>query len=219
MYRSKMGMRISYFINVGLMIALIAELRYAPKANDGFAPADSAAGSVRLLRGVSSALANCVEGCGAIIIGSAGQVMVDGMKVATGFTLQEGQTVETAKGEVIIDLGKNGLFVLGPHSKVFFTNGDDGARITCLSEKCILTVRDGEVRVEGATKRVLRKGDTATLHTGEVAAYIEKAYVKINTKEKVSAGLVGLLALIGAGAVGIGAAVIDVGEPSSPVVP
>jgi hypothetical protein len=163
------------------------------------------------------------------LLSSDGRVTLDGFVVFVGCTIQNGQTLTTEDSKATVDLGKNGVLIVGPHSSIFFTNTEDEARITCKSVTCKLKIAAGSVRVEGRSKkRLLRKGDSETLAYGDDAYFLGQAYIAINydvnaaenkQSDRVGPGLTGILLLIlVAATTGAGVATGgNEGQPASPI--
>lgn len=145
-------------------------------------------------------------------------VSVDGNLIQEGMTLLNGQTIATdKKGSVVIDLGIFGKLTIGPNSKVQVKQEGNDLRITCRSETCLVQVVNGFVQL-GKYKRKLNSNESDTISEGDDFAYTGYANIAINYNifelnqkrrtNKTTAGLTGLLIIIGVGAaVAVGIAV------------
>lgn len=158
-----------------------------------------------------------------------GTVTINGNPAQTGATVMSGSVISTGSGEAVIDLGPAGRVEVGDHTTatIFCVGGSIQIRTSCNKTK--VEVKQGQVDVKTPKTETLSAGKTETYDGGIDASAPAGVDMEVECVGKkaggafISAGLLGLLALIGVGAgiaIGVGVGEGDIANvPTSPVVP
>lgn len=166
--------------------------------------------------------------CGTLAV-KAGTVTINGNIAQTGATVMSGSVVSTGSGEAVIDMGPAGRIEIGDHTTatVICEGGSVRVRTTCNKTK--VEVKAGQVAIETPKMETLSAGNTETYDGGINATAPAGVDMEVECVGKkaagayTSAGLLGLLALIGVGAgvaIGVGLGEGDIASaPSSPTLP
>lgn len=169
-----------------------------------------------------------IQNCGTLTV-KAGTVTINGNPSQTGATVTSGSVISTGSGEAVVDLGPAGRVEIGDHTTATIICAGGSIQIRTNCNKTKVEVKQGQVDVTVPKTETLSAGKTETYDGGIDATAPAGVDVEVECVGKkaaggyVSAGLLGLLALIGVGtavAVGVGVGEGDIGNaPSSPVVP
>jgi len=167
------------------------------------------------------------QACTGTLTVKSGTVTINGNTAQTGATVMSGSVVSTGAGGAVVDLGPNGRIELGDHTTatIICVGGSIEIRTNC--EKTEIEVRRGQVDVKSPKVESLAAGKEETYSGAVDATAAAGVDMQVECKGRkyagayTSAGLIGLLALIGVGAaVAIGVAVNDSdSRASSPSVP
>lgn len=167
------------------------------------------------------------QDCTGTLTVKAGQVNINGNAVQTGATVMSGSTIATSSnGKAIIDLGALGRVEVGENTTVTLTCTAGSLLIRSNCSKTEVEVRTGSLNVTSPKAETLAAGQKAEYDgnvdassTGAIDVKVECEGGKVGAGPYVSAGLAGLLALIGIGAavaVGIALGGGDESTSSSP---
>lgn len=167
------------------------------------------------------------QDCTGTLTVKSGQVTINGNAAQTGATVMTGSTIATgSNGKAIIDLGAAGRVEVGDNTTVMLICAGGSLQIRSTCARTEVEVRKGSLDVKapkaetlGAGKKAKYEGAIDASSTGGIDVKVECEGRKPGAGPFISAGLIGLLALIGVGAaVAIGVAVGG-GESSSPSSP
>ena len=166
--------------------------------------------------------------CGTLAV-KAGTVTINGNIAQTGATVMSGSVVSTGSGEAVIDMGPLGRIELGDHTTATVICEGGSIRVRTNCDKTKVEVKTGQVAIETPKTETLAAGQTETYDGGINATAPAGVDVELECVGKkaaggyVTAGWLGLLALIGVGAgvaIGVGLGEGDIASaPSSPTVP
>lgn len=168
------------------------------------------------------------QNCGTLTV-KAGTVTINGNSAQTGATVMSGSVISTGSGEAVIDMGPAGRIEVGDHTTATIICVGDSIRVRTTCDKTRVEVKAGQVAVEVPKVETLSAGKTETYDGGIDATAPAGVDMEVECVGKkaggayISAGLLGLLALIGVGAgiaIGVGVGEGDISNvPTSPVVP
>ncbi len=169
-----------------------------------------------------------VQDCTGTLTVKSGHVNINGNAAQTGATVMTGSIISTgSNGKAIIDLGAMGRVELGDNTTVTLTCGGSLLEIRSQCSKTEVEVRAGSVNVISPKTETLVAGKKETYGdsvdmtaTAGVDVKVECEGRKAGAALWVGPGLWGLLALIGVGAavaIGIAEGGGDNAPPSSPV--
>jgi hypothetical protein len=169
-----------------------------------------------------------VQDCTGTLTVKSGQVSINGNAAQTGATVMTGSTIATgSNGKAVIDLGAMGRVEIGDNTSVTLTCAGGSLQIRTTCTRTEVQVRSGSLSVTSPTAGTLAAGQKETYTGGVDASSTGAIDVKVECEGRkagggpyVGAGLLGLLALIGIGAaVAVGIAVGDEDgiTPSSPI--
>lgn len=173
-----------------------------------------------------SADPNSPQGCTGSLTVASGKVSINGNAAQTGATVLTGSVIQTnSNGKAIIDLGALGRVEVGDHTTVTLTCTAGLLEVKTDCSRTEVEVRRGTVDVKSPKVEQLVAGKK-TEYDGDVDLTSTGADFKVECEGRraggayIGAGLLGLLALIGLGAavaVGIGVGDESGGRPVSPV--
>ena len=169
-----------------------------------------------------------VQDCTGTLTVKSGSVSINGNAAQTGATVMTGSTIATSSnGKAIIDLGAMGRVEVGDNTSVTLTCAGGSLQIRTNCTRTEVEVRSGSLTVTSPSAGTLAAGQKETYNGGVDASSTGAIDVKVECEGRkaaggayVGAGLLGLLALIGLGAaVAVGIAVGDEDSitPSSPI--
>ena len=174
-----------------------------------------------------AAIESLTQDCTGTLTVKSGNVTINRNSAQTGATVLTGSVVATGSGGAVVDLGPVGRVELGDHTTatIICVGGSVEIRTNC--DKTKVEVRRGQVDVKTPKVETLAAGKSESYSGGVDATAAAGVDVKVECVGKraagmyTSAGLIGLLALLGVGAaIAIGVAVNDSdSRASSPAVP
>lgn len=171
------------------------------------------------------------QDCTGTLTVKAGQVTINGNAAQTGATVMTGSAITTSSnGKAIIDLGALGRVEVGDNTTVTLTCAGGSLQIRTNCSRTDIEVRRGTVDVKSPKAETLAAGKKAKYDSGVDATSTGGVDVKIEcaggkaagTARHISPGLWGLLALVavgGAVAIGIAVGSNDGAAASSPTRP
>jgi ribosomal 50S subunit-recycling heat shock protein len=169
------------------------------------------------------------QDCSGTLTVKGGSVTINGNPAQTGATVMTGSVISTGSGAAVIDMGPAGRVEVGDHTTatIICVGGSIEVRTNCSKTK--VEVKRGQVDVKTPKVETLPAGKSETYSGGIDATAPAGVDMEVECVGKkaagayASAGLIGLLALIGVGAaVAIGVGVSDNdsdSRSSSPAVP
>lgn len=168
-----------------------------------------------------------VQDCTGTLTVKSGSVTINGNAAQTGATVMTGSTLSTSSnGNVIVDLGAAGRVELGDHTTATITCAGGLVQIRTNCSKTEVEVRKGTLNVTQPSTETLIAGKKQK-YGGSIDANAAAGIdVKVECEGRkaggyyTSAGVLGLLALIGVGAaVAVGIGVGGGSESSTPTSP
>jgi hypothetical protein len=168
------------------------------------------------------------QDCTGTLTVKSGQVMINGNAAQTGATVMTGSTISTSSnGKAIIDLGGAGRVEIGDNTAATLTCAGGTVQIRTTCARTEVEVKKGSVSVTAPTAGTLNAGQKEKYNGAVELSASVGADVAVECEGRktagglyVSGGWIGLLALIGVGAaiaIGIAVGSEESGTPSSPV--